>query len=403
MKVGVAFVASNDTHVDLFRPVIAELEGHGTQTILGCLDSLYGQGAAARAANLELQAEQVAGGVTVTSSFYRRSVHAIWRDVLRCRRPAREWLAARAPEVVVVGNDRGLIEKLIIHAAHAQGCRVVLVQDGVLAPVPPRPAGLHPRMFALTKRAGSVLLRAIGLPYLSASRYGQGGADVLCASGPHGAETFRLLGVPARRIVVTGQPRFDAYRAVAGATEEERQLVVAFTTPFEDAGIGEDLQGRQIAMVAAIAQELRARGVQFRVKPHPREAADAYATATGDASVVVGGSAVGILRLCAIAIVGMSTVVDEAGLLGVPIVVPGQVIHAGRLDRQLPPADQYPRFETAREGADLICSLLEDDGARQRLLRRQQDVVSLRIFVDDARTAAAHVAGVIQSVTSCAS
>lgn len=400
MTGGVAFIASNDTHVSQFFPVMAELEGRGVTTTLSSLDSLYNQGATARAAALGVRVEPLVPNVTVVSSFYRRPVVAIWRDVLRCRRPIRDWLRSSAPKVVVLGNDRGLVEKLILVTAHRQGSRVVLVQDGVLAPVRPRPANLRRRLFLAAKRTGSAALRPIGLSYLLASRYGEGGADVLCASGPHGIETFRQLGVPADRIITTGQPRFDGLRPALGSREEGRRLVVAFTTPFKDAGIGADLQDRQTALLADMARELLGRGIPFRVKPHPRESAQTYADVLGDPALIIDGSSGDALRQCAIAVVGMSTVVDEAGLNGVPVVVPGQVVHAGRLDSHLPPAGRYPWFESAPEGAALIASLLEDDVARADLRRRQQDEVSARIFVDPERSAAAHVADAICTVMS---
>ena len=398
MTGGVAFVASTDTHVDQFFPVMADLEGRGVATSLASLDTLYNQGATARASALGVRVEPFVPNVTVASSFYRRPVVAIWRDVLRCRRPISDWLRSRAPEVVVLGNDRGLVEKLVLATAHRQGRRVVLVQDGVLAPVPPRPANWRRWCFFVAKQAGSAVLRQIGLSYLSASHYGEGGADLVCASGPHGAETFRQLGVSTERIIMTGQPRFDGLHRAAISGEQRRRLVVAFSTPFKAAGIGADLQDRQTALLAGLARELVGRGIAFRVKPHPRESAQAYAEALGDPTMIIGGSSGDALRRCVIAVVGMSTVVDEAGLCGVPVVVPGQVVHAGRLDHHLPPADRYPRFESAREGAALIASLLQNDLARADLQRRQKDVVSGRIFMDLDRSATMHVADAICSV-----
>ncbi|HEY3411651.1 MAG TPA: hypothetical protein VGM51_01195 [Armatimonadota bacterium] len=400
MTGGVAFVASNDAHVVQFAPVMQELERRGVDAQLWSLDCVYNQGVTTCAASLGIDVGTLAPGMRVSSSFYRRPVLAVWRDVLRCRRPFREWIDSTSPDVVVVGNDRGLVEKLILNTARHHGARVVLVQDGVLAAVPPRPVTLRRRFYLAGKGVGSKALRLMGFSYMSASRYGEGGADVLCASGPQGASVFRRLGVPADRIRITGQPRFDGLSPAVGSSEESHHLVVAFTTPFADAGIGADLQDRQTALLVDLARELRDRGIRFRVKRHPRESPQTYADAFGDRLLTVDGSSGDVLRKCAVAVVGMSTVTDEAGLSGVPVVVPGQVVHAGRLDHHLPPADCYPRFESAPEGAAMIASLLEDDLAREELRRRQQEAVSARIFVDPERSASLNVADAICSVMS---
>ena len=391
----VAFVASSDTHVDMFSPVMAELDRRGVRVALGILDSLYGQGAAGRARTARLPVTEIAPAVAVRSAFYRRNPLLVWRDVLQCRGPVSQWLRETAPTIVVIGNDRGLIEKLILQTAHRHGMAVILVQDGTLATHGPRDRNPREHLRQLAKVTGSRALIALGLRYLAASQYGQGGADLLCASGSDGAWTLRKLGAPRDRIVVTGQPRFDVLRGHSAAANAGSRLVVVFTTPFGAAGIGADLQDRQDRLVAELAREFAASEVPFRVKPHPREGIDEYRRMVDDATFVQLGRPADVLGDCGVAIIGTSTVIEEAGIVGVPVIVPGHVLHAGQFDHRLPPADIYPRFETAREGVALARQLLEDMRTRQDVLRRQQAAVAERVHVDPSHPAALLVADAI--------
>ena len=393
----VAFVASNDTHVDMFVPVMRELERRGVVTTIGSLDSLYQQGATARAEALGRAISMIAPDIVVASSFYRRPTIAVWWDVLRCRVPVSEWLVANGPGVVVMGNDRGLIEKLIIHVAHQQGRRVVLVQDGTLVP-PPRPGNLPASLRSAAKHGGSIALRSAGLRFLAASQYGEGGADLLCATGPAGAERFRALGVGGDRIVLTGQPRFDILTDPSARRGEKPASVMMFTTPFAHAGFGADLQERQMRVVAGLSRALVPQGIQFQVKPHPRESVAQYRELLGDPSAVVTGRSPDALRECGVAIIGASTVVDEAGILGVPVIVPGDIIHDGRLDHLLPPLDLYPRFERIREGVRLVQRLIDDATERADLVGRQRSAVLARVSVETTKPAYARIADAIYAI-----
>ena len=390
----IAFVASNDTHVDMFAPVIADLADRGVDAVIGSLDSLYNQGVVGRAVERQLEVEPVVPHARVAGNFYRRPLPTVWKDVLASRAAARRWLRRSQASVVVLGNDRGLIEKLIIAYARREGMRIILVQDGALSAVRRRRPTARGRLADVLKYWASALLRQLGLGFLAASHYGQGDVDRICATGPHGAQVFGLLGADQRQVCITGQPRFDALSTSRSAAAAHPMMAVAFTTPFADTGLGIDLQQRQNQLMADLASELASRGVPFSVKPHPRDASFRDGVPLTAMPNILAGPVAEVLTNCGVAIVGISTVLDEAGIAGVPVVVPGQVLHAGQFDARLPPGDAYPWFETARAGADLIGRLLEDRQYRSDVLARQQASVSTRVYWNPDESAAKRVADV---------
>jgi len=233
------------------------------------------------------------------------------------------------------------------------------------------------------------------MPYLAASEYGAGGADLVCASGPHGAARFRDLGVPGERIIVTGQPRFDHLRTLHPAPLPG--VVTMFTTPFAYADLGIDRQRRQLSLAAELWQAFARVGVDFRIKPHPREDVTDYRAAIPALAVQAGGS-IEALQETALAIIGMSTVTEEAGLLRVPVIVPGDVIHAGRGDDPALSRDVYPRFDDAQTAVALAMSLLRDGPLRSDVVERQAVAVAQKVHVDPDAPAAALIADAICSL-----
>jgi hypothetical protein len=388
------FVCSNDTHALLFEPIARTLASRGWLIRAMSLDQFYAQGATSSLATLGLPVVEVRRNRgALGSSFYDRNIGAIWRDVLEARRPIRQQLVQSDPSVVVLGNDRGLLEKLVIRSARRLGYRTVLVQDGLIAATQPRPASTMDRMRGVARRFGSRILHRLGIDYLASSRYGQGGADVVCVTGPITRQTVLDLGVSERRVVVTGQPRYDSLAQIPRAPTKGR--VVWFTTPFQMARLGLGAQLRQLALAHELANELYEQGWHLIVKPHPREVAEAYETQIaphGAVSMVSAGEA---LAEAEVAIVGISSVVEEASLLRVPVVVPGRTLHGDRFEAVLPPADRFPRFESAAEAAAL-CTVLTTGDGRQALLAGQRAYVDGLVSVDPKRPAAARVADVIE-------
>lgn len=344
----IVLVGSNDTHVRMFAPVIDALSAGGTDAVLLALDAHYGQGAAAaaRAAGLRPVELSRAGGPLPGGAFYRRAAPAVWLDVLRARPVMRATLTAIGPDVVVVGNDRGLLEKLALAEGRRVGARTVLVQDGRLAPRP-EPASLLERLRRSARAAVSRCLRVVGYGFLGASEYGGSGVDVICASGRAGASILEARAAARSRVIVTGQPRYDRVPG-PGPVAARPWDAVMFTTPFAHAGLGRTYQARQLAVAAAMGRWAAAQERRIAVKPHPREDPGEYVRAIG-ASNVLDGAPRDLLAQAAVAIVGMSTLIEEAAMLECPVVVPGSVIHGREFDDVLPPDPVYPRCNTLEE------------------------------------------------------
>ena len=91
---------------------------------------------------------------------------------------------------------------------------------------------------------------------------------------------------------------------------------------------------------------MRIHGVKLVVKPHPREDRAAY-RAISDITIWDGASPSELLARARAAIVGISTVVEEASLMGVPVLALGHSVHGERFATRLPDPKAYPRIESA--------------------------------------------------------
>jgi hypothetical protein len=391
----VIFVCSNGTHVRTFVPVRAELLTRGVISTLLSLDNYYQQGAeeAALAVGVEINAlarDTLARGASGSGSFYGRNPIAVWADVIKARRYVDAALAEWRPSDVVVGNDFGLIEKLVINEAKKRGIRVVLIQDGRLGENSRASrTSWGARIEVRLKRFVSRCLRALGLPYLAVSEYGEGGADLVCATGVSGANILRRRVAPSARLVITGQPRYDRLmNATTDVRSENGFRVVAFTTPFGAVGLDVGAQKRQEEMLGWASEELIVLGGPLEVKPHPRETAEQYlylksTTVSPPAEDPVHG-----LTAADVAIIGMSTVVEEAALVGCVVIVPGERIHGEEFAARLPPVGPYPRFNSREELRHLL-TMLQHPQQRDELLREQRAYVLNDVKCTDGGAAAA--------------
>ena len=386
----VTFLASNDTHVTMFAPVASTIERFDAVPRFVSLDRYYGQGATAAASRIGVSCVELDGGSAAVGRFYRRLAPAIWADVLRSLVHIDRYLQDAKPDVLVVGNDFGLIEKAFLHRAAPSVRRRVLVQDGKLSPSRPAPASPTERFTSLAKAGLSPLLRAAGLGYLARSEYGTAEVDAVCASGDSGASILRSRAQKAL-VVVTGQPRYDRLAALLGQRAPRSDIVGLFTTADLDAR-ADRAQG---AMAAALAEPLATRGLRLVVKPHPRESPTRYATLLGGESHVWLSGAAELLRRSRLAIIGVSTVIEEAGILGCPVVVPGALVHGRRNERFLPPDPPYPRFDSAEEGLRLVQRCLADGRHLRQLADDQRVHVLAEVAFSPDKPAAEAVAHVI--------
>jgi hypothetical protein len=122
-----------------------------------------------------------------------------------------------------------------------------------------------------------------------------------------------------------------------------------------------------VQLAAELSERLASLDADLVVKPHPRESADAYRQA---GVIAVDELPAALLARSWVAIVGISTVIEEAALAGVPVIVPGRVLHGDRFDHRLPPAGAFPRFESPEEAYHLLDDLR--DPSRWRAVAEQQ-------------------------------
>ncbi|MGH2428166.1 MAG: hypothetical protein ACRDGV_04660, partial [Candidatus Limnocylindria bacterium] len=361
-------------------------------------DPFYAQEVESVAFELGLQVVVPAWTTRHGGSFYARSAAAVWRDVLSARPPVDDALRQTSADRLVVGNDWGLIEKLVLHRSVFHGIqRRILVQDGRLTDVELRASTVSQRAVQLAKRGISPFLRRAQLPYLGASRYGESGVEVICATGPKSADLLGRRSAGRSRVLVTGQPRYDRLRSFLRDRAADRlRSVVAFTTPFEAAGLGSAPQIRQHEAISSIASLLAARDIRLTVKPHPREEPERYARLVGADHVTIGDPAA-VMAGADLAIIGISTLIEEAGLLGCPVIVPGALIHGAAFDAALPDQAIYPRFDDPA-GADALLTGLNDASARADLASRQAAVIIDDVAFSQERPAAALVADAILGV-----
>lgn len=392
-------VCSTDIHVAMFVPVARELSRLGLEPVLVSLDAYYGQRATSAAAQRGASIIELDGPRLPSSgSFYQRPAPGIWLDTARARGRVAALLDERRPSVVVVGNDRGLIEKVILGRAHRLGATTVLVQDGHVGRRRTPEIQTRRRMWRWWRRSVSQILRLLGATAFAATDYGSWGCDLVCASGSEGAEALIARGVPEGRLIVTGQPRYDD--VIALADRRARRGVVWFTTPFASQNLSEAAQQRQIDFVVEVAASLAAAGVQLTVKPHPREDAGRYDRAVMALSVSQATASPGdVLADASLAVIGMSSVTDEAVLAGVPVAVPGRRIHNLAFEPLLPDPTAFPRVECGEDVVALVEGLRTGRIDRGELLDRQRAVVQNRVSIDAEQPAATRVAVAIAGAT----
>jgi hypothetical protein len=105
------------------------------------------------------------------------------------------------PALVAVLNDRNFPSNVYLAAARRRAVPTLLIQESLR-----KDRFQRPPLAKLIVRWRRKIRRGIEEGLRS---YGQGGCDAVAAWGETSREYFLRVGVPARRIFVTGNPRFD--------------------------------------------------------------------------------------------------------------------------------------------------------------------------------------------------
>jgi hypothetical protein len=393
------FVLSNDLHAKMFATVAAELDAMDWRSVGLPLDAWYDQAAATTASSLGL--EVFVPDLTRTPPripFYDRPAPLIVLDAVHARGPIRRAITALDPSVVVVGNDRGLLEKAALEEARRFGARTVLVQDGTIGVRATQERTIRRRLWRAARRSLSILAGRLGLRSFVATEYGSWGCDRICVSGPAACRVFVERGVPEGRIIETGQPRYDG---IIGSSVAGPSGIVWFTSPFAAQNLGSERQTAQVELVADVAAACASAGIPFAIRPHPREELHQYDRAlNAGADARVGGDAAAVLAGAEAAMMSISTVVDEAAILGVPVMIPGGPMADPALDDLLPPTGRYPRVSSGADVVRLVTTWRANREERVAVLQRQHDWVHERIRIDPSEPASRRVAEVIRGLAS---
>ena len=274
------FVCSNDTHVRIFDPVARELaERHGLGSHLLSLDHSLDQGAGPAAAATGRSWEHLACPEPLRGPY--------WRDPAR-RRVAKRRVASKAfatllashkPAAVAVGHDASVIEWPLVQVARARGVAAILVQDGIRSSFERHQA--RPARWKSVAWAGLRKLGCLTTP--PGLGYGHGSCDQIAVYGEALRRALTEEGVSRDKIVVTGNPRFDALARLsqAGVREElglsqERLIAVLATQPFAQAGLLSEMEEDEL-LHSVLEQYARLpTDMVLLLKLHPRESPEKY-------------------------------------------------------------------------------------------------------------------------------
>ena len=277
----VCFVCSSALHVKLFTPTIRLVASIGRlQPIIVSLDQFY----AGIHGNVTACAEELQLPAVIVDAGFGRGDQG---GGLMARIFAAHGAGMRAmvalfndggTGLVVLGNDTGHAERVVIAAARSLGLPTLLVQDGFL--FDQFPAGLSGTLRLTLRR----LWLAVGGDRPGWVPYGMGGCDAIAAHGIGWLETIhRGKRGATRHIVVTGHPALIRSAAPLAAPLGGSNVLFFcsnFLSAHNDAAAHRD----QIGEILALHRLLMARygsSCVLHVKLHPADQLKDYAALTG--------------------------------------------------------------------------------------------------------------------------
>ncbi len=241
--------------------------------------------------------------------FGRKLARRISWELLLHWRLKRLW--RERPELVVLPNDAAFPYDLIVSLLKKAAIPFVLMQEGIRFPLPGSEEG---------------------------DAYGLGGAAAIAAWGEGSVAYFRSRGVPAEKVVATGNPRFDELPSMNFTAEAEvlkksldlgDNTLLLMSNPIDDQGFCTtqekyDLVGRFIEDIAPLFNDPEFRLI---IKLHPRESVVDFQemvngkSTKGQIRILGSGPLNPLFVLSRAAIVLASTVGLEALMMDVPLAV----------------------------------------------------------------------------------
>jgi hypothetical protein len=238
-----------------------------------------------------------------------------------------------SPDLLVFGNDIGLLEQILLTEGKRRDIPTLLIQDGILIDIDTTKSELVQRIqFGIRK----------SLRYFPRSIYGCGGAKKIAVMGPYSRRLFEKRGIRSDAIVETGHPRFDKLKKIrAELTDKKRveykhkagfnknlPVICFFTQPMIRYQYLLDVQkwDKIVRDVIGVVEELGAQ-FQFVIKLHPSELKEEFVNRYNDeikeskVSFFHKEDVSDLLPFIDIAVVYNSTVSLEAMILDIPIII----------------------------------------------------------------------------------
>ena len=264
-------------------------------------------------------------------------------------------LDCEKPDIIVVGHDRGSIDRLFIKYANSMGIPTLLVQDGILAANRAKiketgSIGVSLRYFlTLPYRAFSFMLYdtlswhqkiEIGMLCLKLRGaygiYGHGDCQKMALFGNAAKEMIISEGCDPKRIVLTGSPKFDSlyYSKNTNSKKlvcekwnipQDREIILLLTQYFVEAGVWSSEQRR--SFVIAVANAVAALpNAKLIIKLHPPQENETdyneiVRNLSIDPIVCKYSPLPDLLNACSLAITVSSTAALEAMVLEKPIII----------------------------------------------------------------------------------
>jgi hypothetical protein len=277
----VCFVCSSALHVELFAPTIRRVASIGRlQPIIVSLDKFY----AGIHGNVTACAEELQLPAVIVDAGFGRGDRdgGLMARIFAAQGAGMRAMVALLNDggtgLVVLGNDTGHAERVVITAARSLGVPTLLVQDGFL--FDQFPAGFSGTLRLTLRR----LWLSVGGNRLGWVPYGMGGCDAIAVHGIGWLETIcRGKSHATRRIVVTGHPVLtspDDHLVSPVAGSDVLFFCSNFLSAFKDAAAHQD----QVGQILALQKLLMARygeNAALHVKLHPADRLEDYAALTG--------------------------------------------------------------------------------------------------------------------------
>jgi hypothetical protein len=390
----------------MFRPLAEELEVMVPGEFRFCfisLDAYYNQNVEGARQHLAPEWKYVllARPERLTRHFYRRSPVEMWRDCLQYAEPSIAHLFAEAPDLVVVGNDRGLIEKLFLHQANQHGVPTLLVQDGVLSAL----EGSAPTQ--RLKHLAALPFRLLGFSRLMPTRYGSGGARYVACYGELSRELFLSRGVRPEAVTLIGQMRYDTLlnppTVLRGGEEPQISYFATSALWCLADPEGHHAQLLEIRELYSALDALYPDGFKLMVKLHPRERREHYVEALSELDsarleIVDDRGPFEVIAASDLVVTTMSTTWIEAFLIGKPCVISDIHFAGTSIESAVIAAPGLLVGKTRDALQDVIAQVLGSDDACKRYVDSVSRLIQRELLFLPGEKAASRLANLVRTL-----